>query len=208
MASNTTYRTVKGIAYGMFGTGLALSVTHIYDLFHGVLGSAALTAAAMPLFIDGLQVIGKLMRGESFASETRKVGFRVQVLGALLSLVANVISGHALGDKIAGVVLVGGYILAEKLAEAIRPVQADVQVIAQATQAAKSATRSAAAQKAAATRKANAARKAQQEADRKDRARLARLARQAEIDSLNDAFTGPTAPVSPAPINYDDAPYI
>lgn len=208
MASTTTYRTVKGIAFGMFGTGIALSVTHIYDLFHGMLGAATVTAAAMPLFIDGLQVIGKLMRGESFAAETRKVGFRVQVLGALLSLAANVIAGHALGDKIAGVVLVGGYILAEKLAEIIRPVTEDAAVIAQAAATAKSQAASNRARKAAATRKANAAKKAQAEADRKERAKLARLAKQAEIKELDAQFAAAAAPVSPAPIDYDTAPYL
>jgi hypothetical protein len=208
MTKNPTYRIVKGIAYGMFGAGLALSVTHIYDLFHNVLGSATLTAAAMPLFIDGLQVIGKLMRGESFASQTRTVGFRVQLLGALLSLAANVIAGHALGDKIAGVILVGGYILAEKLAETIRPVQADVQAIAKTRAAAKSATRSAAAQKAAATRAANKAEAVRKAAEKAERAKLARLARQAEINALDGAFAAPSAPVSPAPIDYDAAPYL
>jgi hypothetical protein len=64
---NLTYPIVKGIAYGMFGAGLALSVTHIYDLFHSTLGASTLTAAAVPVFIDGLQLIGRLSRSHQFA---------------------------------------------------------------------------------------------------------------------------------------------
>lgn len=170
---NLTYPIVKGIAYGMFGAGLALSVTHIYDLFHSTLGASTLTAAAVPVFIDGLQLIGRLSRSHQFAESTRRTGLWVQGFGALVSLIANVVAGHSLGDKIGGAIFVVGYIFMEWFADRLRPVAID----AQAAAAAKQATAIA---KGKATRAANKAKTAQQAKARADRA----AARKARADEM------------------------
>lgn len=148
-AKSKTVTVVRAAAYGMFAAGLGLSVTHTIDFFHHTLGAGLVSAIAAPIFIDGIQVIGKLGRSTQFAEATRKTGFKVQMFGAILSLIANVIAGPTVGDKILGVIFVGGYMFAEWFAEALRPATDDV-----ATELA--AKRAAAAAKAAATRKANA----------------------------------------------------
>lgn len=170
---NPTYLIVKGIAYGMFGAGLALSVTHIYDLFHSTLGASTLTAAAVPVFIDGLQLIGRLSRSHQFAESTRRTGLWVQGFGALISLIANVVAGHSLGDKIGGAIFVVGYIFMEWFADRLRPATVDAQAEAAAKQAAAIA-------KGKATRAANKAKAAQQAKARTDRA----AARKARADEM------------------------
>ena len=133
---NYTYLTVKSVAYGMFGTGLALSVTHTYDLFHHTLGAATVTSAAVPVFIDGVQLIGRLARSPKCDAQTRRLGKWAQLTGATISLAANIIAGHAIGDKIAGAIFVLGYILMEAFAEKMRPVEQDAKTLAaQATAA-------------------------------------------------------------------------
>lgn len=206
---NATYLIGKSIAYGMFGTGLALSVTHIYDLFHSTLGAGVVTAAAVPMFVDGLQLMGRLARSHQFAESTRRIGFWVQMIGATISLAANVIAGHALGDKIAGAIFVIGYIGMEVFADKLRPVEQDAAQIEMAAQAKAKADASDRAKKAAATRKVNAARKAEQEAARKERAKLTRLAKQAEREQWDEIVADAgNAPVSPAPVAYERAAYL
>lgn len=141
---NHTVTTVKTIAYGMFLLGLGLSVSHIFDFFHSTLHAAVISAAAVPVFIDGLQIIGKLARSARFHDDTRAIGFKVQLTGAALSIVANAVAGHTWGDKLAGVIFVAGYVFAEWFADHLRPAPSKAQT---------------AAVKAAATRKANAAAK-------------------------------------------------
>ena len=146
--------TIKAVAYTMFATGVTLSVTHIVDFFHSTLGAAMLTACAMPLFIDGFQIVGRLLRLDRFSDETNAVGWKLQLLGAAASLAANIIAGHTRGDKIAGAILVIGYITIEAVADRIKARKATVAAVAAQALAAK---RSAAAQKAVATRAANKA---------------------------------------------------
>jgi len=176
--TNRTYLIVKGVAYAMFAAGLLYSVTHIYELFCVTLGSTILAAALVPLFIDGIQIVGRLIQGESFTAATRTRGKWLQGFGALVSLTANVVAGHRPGDKIAGAVIVIGYVGIELLAESIRPVQEDAAAIAAAAAAQLAAQKSAAAKKASATRKANAVAKAAEEAARAERRAAARKTRQ------------------------------
>ena len=190
---NWTYLTVKSVAYGMFATGLALSVTHTYDLFHDTLGAASVSAAAVPVFIDGVQLIGRLARSHQFDEATRRLGKRAQLTGSAISLAANIIAGHAVGDKIAGAIFVLGYILMEAFAERMSP------AATKAEQA--KAAKSAAAAKAAATRAANKV-KAAAEAQRKAEQAAARKAKreQAKAEQAEwDAMVKQVAPISPAP---------
>jgi hypothetical protein len=215
--STAKYRIIKAVAYGMFLIGLGLSVFHIFELFYYTLNTALITSIAMPLFFDGFQFVGRIIRGEEFTRSARKIGCWLQGVGALVSLIANVVAGHSNGDKIAGVVLVVGYITIEAVAEKTRPASEDVEAIAAATAAAAAAAlaakKHAATQKALATKAANKAAKQQADAEkaqkakeRRERDALAKRVREAEIAALNADFAAKAAPVSPAPITNDEAP--
>lgn len=186
--------TVKAIAYGMFATGVALSVTHIFDFFHSTLGAATLTAAAMPMFVDGFQIVGRVLRLDRFAKSVNATGWKLQLLGALASLIANVVAGPTKGDKIAGIILVVGYITIEAVADRIKSRHAEEAEEAEAAAAAK---KQAAIAQAKATRAANkataAAAKAKEEADvaaraeRRAKARAARTVVQTAEKIVTDA---------------------
>lgn len=180
-ATDKSFTAIKTIAYGMFVLGLGLSVYHTVIFFHEVLGAALISAIAAPIFIDGVQIIGKLARGRQFARKTRRLGLHVQLFGAVLSLAANVVGGHSWGDKILGVVFVGGYIGMEIFAELMRPATDDAAEASAQAAAQLKAQRSAAAQKAAATKKSNAAKAAT-----KATAAKARSARQASTRKAKD----------------------
>lgn len=205
---NRTYPIVKTLAYGAFGAGLALSVSHTYSWFRHDLGASTINAAFVPLFVDGLQITGRLIRGPQFARNVRRAGWALQIFGAALALTANILAGHTIGDKASGAIFVLGYILFDVIAEVIRPASDDVEVKQAAAKAAQTAARSAAARKAAATRTANKAEADRKAIERKERAKLSRLNRVAEVDALNASFQLPAAPVSPAPVDYENAAYL
>lgn len=178
---NLTHLAAKAIAYGMFAGALALSASHIVGLFQ-MLGAVTLTATVMPVFIDGIALLGRLARSDKFAASTRRTGLKVQIVASLISLTANVVAGETWGDKLAGVFVVGGYVFAEWFADQLKPVEAEK------TQA-KATVRSEAAAKAAATRKANAeaakvAAAAKAEAARSRRERKALEAKTTEADAV------------------------
>lgn len=190
-----TYRAMKAAAYGLFLAGLALSFTHIVGLF-AMLGATTLTAYAMPLFIDVPTLMGRIARGDRFAKSTRKIGTKVQLVGGLISLTANVAAGHSVGDKLAGVLIVGGYLFAEWFAGALRPVSDD-------TAAERKAAAAEARAKGAATRAANKAKADAEKAARAERRAAAaerkRIAEDiAETAAMTAAFAATVAPVSPA----------
>lgn len=146
---NRTYLTAKTITRLIAVLAVAMSFTHIVHLFNS-LGLTGWQAYAMPIFIDGFAFLGILARSSQFAPETRKLGMRFQIAATLVSLAANIGAGQTCGGRVAGALVVIGYVAAEILAERMRPIEA-----AKANDA--KAKRSAAAKKAAATRKANAA---------------------------------------------------
>jgi hypothetical protein len=144
-------RIVKGIVKIYFLAALAGSFTHIVD----AAGKAGLVGWEMwstPFMIDGLAIIGMVMRGEAFSQRTRRIGFRVQCVMGLFSLIANVYAAHNVGGVIYGVAIVALFIAAEWLSENLESVQVDKDREAKEK-------RAAAAQKAAATRQRNARRK-------------------------------------------------
>lgn len=144
-------RIVKGIVKAYFLAALAGSFTHIIE----AAGKAGLTGWeqwSTPFMIDGLAIIGMVMRSEAFSQHTRKIGFRVQCLMGLFSLIANVYAAHNVGGVIYGVLIVALFIFAEWLSENMQSAQVDKDREAKAK-------RAAAAQKAAATRQRNARRK-------------------------------------------------
>lgn len=142
---------IRTIVKLYFVAALAGSFMHIIEAAHKV-GLTGWEAWSTPFMIDGLAIIGMVMRTESFSQATRKLGFRVQVIMGCFSLVANVYAAHNTGGIIYGIAIVALFIAAEWLAERLESAQADKAREAQAK-------RSEAARKAAATRKKNAATK-------------------------------------------------
>lgn len=139
---------VKGIAKVYFFGAIAISFIHLVAAAHkgGLTGYEAYT---VPVMIDGIAIIGLVMRGTEFSIATRKIGFRVQIGAGILSLMGNVFAAENLGGAAYGVAIVALFLLAEWLSDKIESAEVDKA-------AAMLNKRQAAAQKAAATRKRNA----------------------------------------------------
>lgn len=142
---------VRVIVKLYFLAALAGSFTHIVEAAFKI-GLTGWEAWSTPFMIDGLAVIGMIMRTEAFSIRTRSLGFRVQVICGLMSLTANVYAAHNLGGVLYGVGVVALFLAAEWLTGQLESAEADRQREA-------AEKRSQAASKAAATRKRNAAKK-------------------------------------------------
>jgi len=127
-------------------------------------------AFTCPFLIDGLAVLGLIGRSSKFAESTRRAGLRLTLAAGVLSLAANVYAGHNLGQRLYGVLVVAGFIATECYAQRLRPAPAAPKV--------KDPKRVAAAKRAARTRARN---------------------KRAQLAELELAYSGPSAPVSPAP---------
>jgi Protein of unknown function (DUF2637) len=140
---------VKSIVRLYFLGALAVSFTHIVCAAHKVqlTGWQAFTT---PFAIDGIAVIGMVLRTDKWSKATRKLGFKVQITAGMLSLVCNVFAGSTTGERIYGVVIVALFIFSEWLSDHMETAEADVERERQAK-------RAAATEKAKATRAANKA---------------------------------------------------
>lgn len=143
---------VQAIVKVYFVAAIAASFVHIIEAAHKI-GLGGWEAWSTPFMIDGLAIVGMIMRGASYSKATRKIGFRVQIAAGSISLIANVYAADNLGGRIYGVAIIVLFLTAEWLADKIESAEAE-----QARQASKDAAakRSAAATKAAQTRKRNA----------------------------------------------------
>jgi hypothetical protein len=159
---------VKAIVKLYFIGALAVSFNHIVTAAHKLqlLGWQAWTT---PFAIDGIAVIGMVMRSEKWSTETNRIGFRVQMGAGALSLACNVFAGNTLGERIYGVLVVALFIFSEWLSDRLVTRATEVKAIEVAELEALAAQptaeelaaqkRSEIAKKAAETRKRNAARK-------------------------------------------------
>jgi len=138
---------VKAIVKLYFFGALAVSFTHIIEASHK-LSLNGWQSWTTPFAIDGIAVIGMVMRSEAFSTATRRLGFRVQVTAGALSLACNVFAGYTLGERIYGVLIVALFVFSEWLSDRI-----ESREVEQAREQAEK--RSVAAAKASATRKAN-----------------------------------------------------
>lgn len=147
-------KAIKWIVKGYFIAAIAASFTHLITAaIKG--GLTGWEAYSVPFMIDGIAIIGLIMRGREFSQNTRKVGFRVQIGAGVLSLAGNVFAAHNLGGAVYGVGIVLMFLLAEWLSDNVQSADMDKQ-------AETLNKRQIAAQKAAVTRKRNAAKKAQE----------------------------------------------
>lgn len=139
---------VQAIVKLYFVGALAGSFVHIISAAEK-LGLSGWESWSTPFMIDGLALIGMVLRSEDFSTATRKLGFRVQLIMGAFSLVANVYAAKSIGGVIYGIMIVALYIAAEWITDRIESAQVDRDREA-------AIKRSEAAQKAAETRKRNA----------------------------------------------------
>lgn len=128
------YYTVKSIAILIAVAAAGYSSYHIVQV--GLTYELGAFAFVMPLFIDGLAIIATLARGnDRFPVVAQRGAVKVLAGAGAVSIAANLAAGHNIGQRLAGVVAVGAYVVAEwfvskmshKVAEATMTV-ADVDV--------------------------------------------------------------------------------
>lgn len=148
-------RTIHLITFLYFLGALGFSFMHLVHAGHK-LDLATSEAYSLPFFIDGLALIGIVLRsGSEFSKATRKLGLKVQITMGTISLAGNVFAAHNIGGMIYGVMIVTLYIFAEWLTGKVESVSVDQEREASERKAASIA-------KAQATRKRNATRKARE----------------------------------------------
>lgn len=145
-------KAIKYITKAYFFAAMAASFMHLITAAEKA-GLHGWEMWSVPFMIDGIAIIGLIMRGTEFSIATRKIGFRVQIGAGMLSLLGNVYAATNLGGAVYGVAVVALFILAEWLSDRIESADVDKAVATQTK-------RQEAAAKAAATRKRNAAAKA------------------------------------------------
>lgn len=116
------FTTAKTITALYLLTALAMSFTHIADLF-GIMGSDWQRWIA-PVMIDAVAVIGKLSMSTAFTPKTRARGKAALWIAGSISFTANVTVGyveHMYGNAILGAIVVTGALWAESHLSHLRP---------------------------------------------------------------------------------------
>jgi hypothetical protein len=122
---------VKGITKLYFAGALAGSATHIITASHKM-GGTGIEAMVTPLMIDGIAIIGMVMRSEDFSKRTNKIGFIVQCVMGAMSLAMNVAAAHNLFGVAFGIAIVSLFIFSEWLGDQIEGREVDGQTAAAA----------------------------------------------------------------------------
>jgi hypothetical protein len=173
MSSTKRMRVIGFVVWGLLLLAAVVSATHIVETAHklGLHGWQAFTA---PALIDIVAVIGKLSMAACFTPTFRRSGFRLLMVGGILSLACNVYAGSNLGERAWGVVVVGAFMLLEH--HATKAGRESIVLAADEVDPALVAKRSAAGRKAAATKKRNVEAKAKEERKVAAEARKAKAA--------------------------------
>jgi hypothetical protein len=156
---------VRAIVRGYF---LAALYGSFHNLIHaGYKAGMGADSPAVPWMVDGVAVLGILMRHPTFSAHSRKVGMCLIAFGASLSLVGNVFAASNAGQAGFGAALVGFYLVGEILSgpKHLQPARVDIDREAAATAAQLAAE--------AAERKAAGIRKGQQTRRRNARIKAA-----------------------------------
>ncbi len=144
----TKLKVVKLIVKAYFFAALIISFSHLVTAADKG-GLSGYEMYSVPFMIDGIAIIGLIMRGTEFSKATRSIGFRVQIGAGVLSLAGNIYAAHNFGGAVYGFAIVALFVLAEWLGDKIESSDVDRQAEVQAK-------RAESAKKAAATRKRNA----------------------------------------------------
>ncbi len=163
------------IVKAYFVAALAGSFTHIVQAAE-FLGLHDWEALIVPFLIDGMFIIAMVLRTETYSARTRRIGLRVQIAMGSLSLAANITATRNFGGTLLAVLLVGGMIFSEWLADG-KQMKTAVQEAAETAQA-EAARAAAAAEAEAAARKAEGIAKGL----------ATKAAKKAERDALNRAL--------------------
>lgn len=107
---------VRFIVKAYFIAALAGSFTHIITAAERV-GLHGWEATIVPFLIDGMFIIAMVLRGDTYSTRTRMIGLRVQIVMGLLSLSANITATRSVGGVLLAVLLVGGMVFSEWLAD-------------------------------------------------------------------------------------------
>lgn len=122
------------------------------------LGGHGIEAFSVPFMIDGIAIIGMVMRSPDFSKRTNRIGFKVQCGMGLLSLIMNILAAHNLFGVLYGIGIVGLFVFSEWLSDHIEPAsvdnrEAEAAAIAAAERAVREAEAAIAAKKAATSAK-------------------------------------------------------
>ncbi len=120
-------RIIKAIVKLYFVAALTGSFIHIVTAA-GKTGLHGWEMWSTPFLIDGIAVIGLVMRSDEFSKHTRKIGFRTQMGAGLISLIANVYAADSAGGMILGVAIVGLFLFSEWLSDNITTADDDKRV--------------------------------------------------------------------------------
>ena len=188
MTSN--HRTIRAIAIlaGMIALiAAAASYGHQTELL--LSWGVGIYSYAVPLTVDLLAIICSLaLHTKGVAKAGRVAAVVMLTLAGGMAVAANVIAGGTVGAKVANGWMVLAYLGAEWVSAKVRQAQPGKPT----PTAQEREKRSAAARKAAATRKRNAtATKA------KANGRTPRPPKPTDVEALEEAFSAPSAPVSP-----------
>ncbi len=104
------------IVKAYFVAALGGSFTHIITAAER-LGLHGWEATIVPFLIDGMFLIAMVLRGETYSARTRMIGLRVQIIMGFLSLSANITATRSAGGVLLAVLLVGGMVFSEWLAD-------------------------------------------------------------------------------------------
>lgn len=117
---NWTYGIACTLVYGFLAAAAVGSFNNIVGLAHD-LGVSPGHAWTTPFLVDGIALMGKLLRSRHLAKTAHRAGLRLMIFGGVLSLTANVLHGHTLGDQIWGALLVVGFIVVERASDHLVP---------------------------------------------------------------------------------------
>jgi Protein of unknown function (DUF2637) len=109
---------IRAIVKLYFVGALTISFIHIITAAQKT-GLEGYEAWVTPLMIDGVALIGMIMRGVEFSKRTRKIGFWTQFGAGMVSLIANVYAADSVGGMILGVAVVGLFLFSEWLSDNI-----------------------------------------------------------------------------------------
>lgn len=185
MTSTKRMALISVVVWLLLLLAASVSATHIVETARK-LGLHDWQAYTTPALIDLVAIVGKLSMAQCFSPVFRRSGFRLLMVGASLSLACNIYAGDNLGEQAFGVLVVASFMLLEHHATKGGR-QAVVETPLEVDDALK-AKRSASARKAAETRKRNLAKAT----------RRVRAPKAATVAELEQAYSLPSAPVSPA----------
>jgi len=111
-------KVVRAIVKLYFLGALTGSFIHIVTASHK-LGGEGIEAWATPFMIDGVAIIGMIMRSHDFSDRSNRIGFRVQCVMGAFSLTMNVYAAHSLFGVLFGIAIVALFVFVEWLHDQI-----------------------------------------------------------------------------------------